>query len=335
MAEWLYEAGIGEARAALVEDERILEAHVEPEGSGPRAGAILAARLAEIITPRLHGRVTLEEGGEALLDGIPAGMTQGARLLVRIVREAIPEPGRAKRPRAVVALDEATPRPGPDLLGRITGTGLPVHVLLAHEPDRLEQAGWSEVLEEAADGEIAFPGGALRLSVTPAMTLFDVDGSIGLEPLAVAAASAVGRAIRRLGIAGSIGVDFPTLAGKAARKAVADALDAALPQPFERTAMNGFGFLQIVRRRVRPSLPDLLLHDRAGAALRAHLRRIERDPPRADQPVLVPSAALARLAAHPEWQAEIVRRTGRAIAFASHEAAFGRSPAGEDHGQVR
>ena len=334
MAEWLYEAGIGEARAALVEDERILEAQVEIEGSGPRAGSILAGRLAEIITPRLHGRVTLEEG-EALLDGIPPGMTQGAALLVRIVREAIPEPGRAKRPRAVVALDETTPRPGPDLLARITATGLPVHALLAHEADRLEQAGWTEVLEQATDGEIAFPGGALRLSVTPAMTLFDVDGSIALESLAVAAASAVGQAVRRLGIAGSIGVDFPTLAGKAARKAVADALDAALPPPFERTAMNGFGFLQIVRRRVRPSLPDLLLHDPAGAELRAALRRIERDPPRAGQPVLLSAAACARIGSRPDWQAEIARRTGRAIAFDTHQAAFGQTPAGGAHDQGR
>jgi hypothetical protein len=49
------------------------------------------------------------------------------------------------------------------------------------------------------------------------MTLFDVDGGGPLEPLAVAAAHAVARAIERHGIAGSIGIDFPTLAGKAAR----------------------------------------------------------------------------------------------------------------------
>ena len=47
MAEWLYEAGIGEARAALVEDGRIIEARIEREGEGPRLGAILEARLAE------------------------------------------------------------------------------------------------------------------------------------------------------------------------------------------------------------------------------------------------------------------------------------------------
>ncbi|HWT42993.1 MAG TPA: ribonuclease, partial [Sphingopyxis sp.] len=44
MAEWLYEAGIGEARAALVEDGEIVEARIEREGEGPRPGAILHAR---------------------------------------------------------------------------------------------------------------------------------------------------------------------------------------------------------------------------------------------------------------------------------------------------
>ena len=334
MAEWIYEAGIGESRAALIEYDRIIEAYVEPENIGPRAGAIIPARLVEILVPRLQGRVSLESGGEALLDGIPPGMTQGTALAIRIVREAIPERGRAKLPKAVAALDNILPRPGPDLLERIQATSYPVRQPLPHEPDLLEQAGWSERLEEALDGEIPFPGGALRLSVTPAMTLFDVDGSLPVEQLAVNAATAVGAAIHRFGIAGSIGVDFPTLGGKAARKAVADALDAALPQPFERTVMNGFGFMQIIRRRIRPSLPDILLHDPAAAYLRAQLRRIERDPPRTGQAVLLRPAALALIRAAPHWQEEINRRTGRTITFSLHETAFNKNQEG-DHGQER
>ena len=71
----------------------------------------------------------------------------------------------------------------------------------------------------------------------------------------MAGAAAAARAIRRLGIGGSIGIDLPTLAAQAERQAAAAALDAVLPQPFERTAVNGFGFLQIVRRRERRLAP--------------------------------------------------------------------------------
>ncbi|MDF2388195.1 hypothetical protein JMG10_42625, partial [Nostoc ellipsosporum NOK] len=272
MAEWLYESGIGENRAALVSRGGIWKARIELEGTRPRAGAVLDARLVD----KAAKLIALDGGGEALCDHVPKAITQGAKLRVKIVREAIPEPGRAKLPKAVPSDEELTD--GPTLLDRIAATGLPFRMLRAHESDALEAAGWSEVIEEAITGEIAFPGGALRLSPTPAMALFDVDGSGPIEPLAVAAAHAVARAIERHGIAGSIGIDFPTLAGKGARQAVAEAIDAALPQPFERTAVNGFGFLQIVRRRTRPSLPELLRADPIGAETRAELRRVERLP---------------------------------------------------------
>ena len=311
MAEWLYEAGIGENRAALVSRGNIWKARIELEGSGPRAGTVVGARLVD----RGTGKVALDSGGEALCDPLPKGITQGAGLKVKIVREPIPEPGRAKLPKAVPS--DAPVAPGPTLLERIIAGELPVRVLGAHEPDLLEQAGWSEVLDEAITGEIVFPGGALRLSPTPAMTLFDVDGSAPLEPLAVAAAHAVARAIERLGIAGSIGIDFPTLASKSARQAVAEAIDAALPQPFERTTVNGFGFLQIVRRRTRPSLPELLRADPIGAETRAELRRAERLPPPPPATHMVTSRVARRLAQQPGWLQELARRAGGATAFVS------------------
>jgi hypothetical protein len=305
----LFEAGIGEARAALVEDGAIVEARIELDDGALRVGAVLAARLVEITVKGREGRVTVA-GGEAILSPLPAGITQGAALTVEIVREAIPEAGRAKLAKAMPAEPGTHPAPAPDLLARITASGLPIRTLRAHEPDALEAAGWSEVLEEALTGEIAFPGGALRLSPTPAMTLFDVDGYPPLEALAVNAAQAVGAAILRHDIGGSIGIDFPTIEGKAARQAVAAAIDAALPLPFERTAMNGFGFLQIVRRRARVSLPELLRADRAGAEARALLRAIERIPPPGTRHHRIRPGVLAWLTARPALLAELARRTG-------------------------
>jgi ribonuclease G len=309
LAEWLYEAGIGENRAALVSRGTIWKARIELEGIAVRVGTVTDARLVDKHT----GKVALAGGGEALCDPLPKGITQGGTLRVRIVREAVPEQGRIKLPKAVPS-DEAL-ADGPDLLARITASGLPVRMLRAHEPDLLEAAGWSEVIEEALTGDIAFPGGMLRLSPTPAMFLFDVDGPAPHEPLAVAAAHAVARAMERHGIAGSIGVDFPTLPGKAARQAVAEAIDAALPQPFERTTVNGFGFLQIVRRRTRPSLPELLRSDLIGAEARAELRRIERLPPPPPATHMVSQRVARRLAQQPGWTAELARRVGGATQF--------------------
>jgi len=308
LAEWLYEAGIGEARAALVEDGMIREARIELAGESPRVGAIMPARLVEILVRGREGRVAWD-GGEALLTMLPIGITQGAALAIEITREAIAEPGRAKLAKAIPAAPGAKQAPGATLLAQIEGSGFPVRQVRAHEPDHLEAAGWSEVLDEAMTGEIAFAGGALRMTPTPAMTLFDVDGQPPLEALAIAAAAAVAQAILRHDVTGSIGIDFPTLEGKPARQAVAAAIDAILPLPFERTAMNGFGFLQIIRRRVRASLPELMRGDPAGAEARALLRMIERAPPPVPRHHRVSRRVQAWLAARPALIAELARRT--------------------------
>ena len=307
MPEWLYEAGIGEARAALVEDGAIVEASVEPEGT-LAVGTVARGRLVELL-PRRQGRVAID-GAELTLVAVPAGVTQGGALSVEVVREAIPEPGRAKLPRAIAS--DAAPTGGPDLFARLVATGLPIRRPLPHEADLLEEAGWSELLDEATTGEIAFPGGALRMSPTPAMTLFDVDGGLDPESLALAGAAAVGAAIRRHGIGGSIGIDFPTLAGKAPRQAVAAALDAALAGTgaFERTSVNGFGFLQVIRPRPRASLPERLRDDPVRAAACALLRTLERSPPGLATRQRVPPAVLRYLEARPAWLAELARCCG-------------------------
>ena len=308
MAEWLYEDGIGEARAALVADGVILEALIEVEGPALRPGDVVPARLVEQL-PGRQGRVTMADGrGDAVLAQVPPGVTLGATLMVAITRAVIPERGRVKLAKGVAT--DAPAGPAPDLLARITATGAPVRTLRPHEPDALEAAGWSELLDEADSGEILFPTGALRMALTPAMTLFDVDGAGPLDALALDAAGQVARAIRRHGIGGSIGVDFPNLSNKAARQAVAAAIDADLPLPFERTQVNGFGFLQIVRPRVRMAIPELIRADPVGAAARAAIRLLERTPPGGPAVHRLPEAVVRRIKFHPDWIVRLAARMG-------------------------
>jgi hypothetical protein len=312
LAEWLFEAGIGEDRAALVDGDDILEAAIEwPDEL--RAGAVLEGRLATILVPGKRGIVRLEGGAEVLLEPLAASVAEGATVRVEIVREAVPEAGRPRLAKARLTQEEL--RSGLTLEERIRATDHPVAMLSPHGPDRLEAAGWSELLDEAASGEIGFPGGALRMSLTPAMTLFDVDGALPAAELARAGAAAAGRAIRRFGIAGSIGIDLPTLEGKADRQAAAAALDAVLPQPFERTAVNGFGFLQVVRRRTRASIPERVQGDPAGAAARALLRRAERDRGSGARTLVAAPAVLERIEARPDWLDELARRLGAPVAL--------------------
>ena len=306
MAEWLFERGIGEDRAILVEDGEILEAAIELPGA-LRAGTVAEARLTAILIPRKRGIVTLADGNEALIEPVPSGVTEGASLRVEIVREALPEAGRAKLAKARAS--DADLRQGRSLRERIGSA----RKILPGQEDAFEAAGWSELIETARTGEIAFPGGGLRMSLTPAMTLFDVDGALEPAQLAAAGAAAAGAAIRRFGIGGSIGIDLPTLASKADRLAAAEALDAALPQPFERTAVNGFGFLQIVRRRERPSLPELIQGGPARAAARALLRRAERVAGSVE--LVAAPQVVARLEREPQWLSELSRRVGGPVAL--------------------
>ncbi|MGQ0589178.1 MAG: ribonuclease [Sphingosinicella sp.] len=305
MAEWLHAEGIGEDRAILVENGEIVEAAVELPGR-VKAGAVLPARLVKVLVPGRSGITALGDE-EALLEPIAAGLSEGADFHAEVVREAIPEAGKTK-----LAKVRATDGPlgnAPTLAERTGAVAVSIS-----DPDLFEQAGWSELLEEAATGEIAFPGGALRMSLTPAMTLFDVDGQLPPAELAEAGAAAAARAIRRFGIAGSIGIDLPTVGDRAARQRAAAAVDAILPQPFERTAVNGFGFLQIVRRRERPSLPETVQADPVGAAARALLRRAERAGP-GPLTLHAAPAVVARIEAVPAWLALLERRAGAAVAL--------------------
>jgi ribonuclease G len=302
LPEWLIERGIGETRAALVDGGQIIEARIELDGTVP-AGSILAARLTSVGSNGHNALARDETGREYLLPRGAAGVTDGAALNIEVTREAIP--GREPWKRALAKTSDQLVRAAPPLDERLGGRVLPPH------NDELGAAAWDELIDEARSGVVTFTGGELRISVTPAMTLIDVDGFFPPDELAMEGAAAGARAIRRLDIGGSIGIDLPTAGSKSVRQAAAEAVDAHLPQPFERTAVNGFGFVQIVRPRHRASFVELA-QDRAAFEARALLRRAAFEPPGSKRLVGHP-AVITVIADKPGWIEQLARQVGGAV----------------------
>lgn len=315
MAEWLYEAGIGEARAALVEHGEIVEARIEREDDGPRLGAIVEARLVEAGQGGRGALVALDGPGQrhATLANLPPATSTGARLTVEITRMALRERGRDKPARARLADTGAALTDGPDLRARIAASGAPLVELRSTDADRLEQAGWSELIDCVRAGHWTFNGGALWVDATPAMVLIDIDGEGDALALAKSGARAAARVIRCCDIGGSIGIDFPTLRDRAGRLAVDAAVDAALPQPFERTAVNGFGLMQIIRRRDRPSLVEQVRLDPVATDAALLLRRAERAAGTGALTLTARAGVIDRIAARADWVDALQNRTGRAV----------------------
>ncbi len=304
MANWYVEEGIGEHRAICLTGGTIAAALVDWPGRlapGQIDDAVLIARKAG--SPR--GTVRFPSGEEALASNLPRDASQGASLRMAVTRAAIGEERRTK-------LAQARPSdvpvcPAPSMVQRLSDHG---HT--AQTVRQFPDCDWDELFGEAWAGEVTFAGGQLIISPTPAMTLIDIDGTLPPATLALAAVPAIAAALTRFGLSGSIGIDFPTLSAKAERRSVDEALATALNDwPHERTAMNGFGFVQLVARLERPSLLHRIAADRAGAAARHLLRKAERvAEPGA---VLLTAHPAMHTAISPDWQAELARRTGREI----------------------
>lgn len=300
------EAGIGANRALVFDGDTLVEVHFEADDTGPLAGAVIAGRLASILVPGRRG-IVATDAAEVLVEPLPR-LAEGAGVHVEIVREAIAEAGRPRLAKGRIT--DAGLSPGPALAGRLRARGIVTTAIT--DGEAFDELGWADAVEQAMSAHVAFDGGLLTLSPTPAMTVIDVDGPGEAETLALAAAGAAAAAIRRFGIGGSIGIDLPTVAGKAVRAAIGDVLDATLPQPFERTAVNGFGFVQIVRLRLRASLLETVrtpgFH---GLEL---LRRAIRGPAGGRELTAAPGV-IAWLAARPALTEALARRVGGGVAL--------------------
>ena len=321
MAHWLYEDGIGEERAALIERGRIVEACIQRHDDANAVGAVLDVKLLARSAGGHRARALLSDGSEAMIQPVPKGASEGAIVRAQIVREAMIEPGtrRAKPPRLKPVPAETPLRAAPRLIDRLNAEGIEIIRCVAGGPDRLADAGWNDVIEEAEIGQVAFAGGLLTFSPTPAMMVVDVDGDVAPRALALAAAPALGQSIRRHGIGGGIVVDFPALSDKADRNAVVEAFDAAMQLPCERTAINGFGLMQIVARRPRASLIELHAVDPVRWSLLGQLRSAERSGGTGPIALALAPAESALLDRQPDWLEELQRRTGRPVAVDPHQ----------------
>lgn len=263
-------------------------------------GQVEDARLIARSAGSPRGTLRFASGEEALVDGLPRGAAEGASLRAVILRGAIAEQGRHKLARARPT--DSAPGPAPTLAQRLKG-----RVVRAFPPGL-----WEDVHADASTGEVAFAGGSLVITPTPAMTVIDVDGTLPPTGLALACVPALAGAIRRMDLAGAIAIDFPSLATKAERRAVDEALGQALADwPHERTAMNGFGLVQLVARLERPSMLHRFALDRTGAAARLLLRRAEQVCEPGTLELRAHPAVCAALRA--DWLDALTRRTGRAV----------------------
>jgi hypothetical protein len=292
----LWDAGPGEIRTGLVENGTLTEFRIirlrRSERALLAAGEHYTARIKNRLGPA-KALVTLGGDYEAILQPAPK-MPDGTLLAVEMTRSPVPEPGRWKLSMVRSAPDvQALTQPGwhfsaePwELFPRkiassidefickdaASANELRDHILPPEAPPAridaaaIAAADFELLIDQGVSGEFAIEGGMLTIERTRAMTMIDIDGSGDALALNLSAARAIPKLLRLLDIGGQIGIDFLSVADRAARQAV----DAELAQAcsvlglHERTAANGFGFVQIIRPRTGPSIPEILCSTLTG-----------------------------------------------------------------------
>jgi hypothetical protein len=290
----------GETRAAVIENFRIVEMHLARDGDGLVAGARLPVRL----KTKLGSRGIADANGEELLiEPWPPAATEGATVTIEVTRAAWREPGRDRLAKArPTTLD---PWPAPTLASALHARG---HVLQPGWPSDIASQ-WDDAFESAELGRMSFEAGSLAFAPTPAFTTVDVDGH-GLALLAPALKT-LARTIRLWGLGGSIVVDCPA-ADRDQRQAAADQFDQAMGKlAFERTAINGFGLMQIVRPRTGPSILERAQLDRGATQAIALLQAATGDTGTGPMRLVAGTGPIRWLQARPHLVDNLARSTGR------------------------
>jgi hypothetical protein len=246
----------GERRAALVENGSIVEIHIQRDG----LWVLGECGVGRIDRKTPSGAYIIADNGHELLLRSKAKKPDGARVHFEVTREAISEPGRIKLPE-IMLRDSAPPEP---LMGKDTLWDT-----------RLASLGQSAINASIAEGfDVAIAGQSQLGDVTisfqrsKAGLVFDIDGIGDAFAINMVAAREIARLLRLYQVGAMVLIDFISMESKTQRAHIAEAFDAASladARPYERTAINGYGMMQVVRARPRPSVLDHLFGTRIAA----------------------------------------------------------------------
>jgi ribonuclease G len=252
---WLDDAP-GERRAALVRDGNILEIHIQRD----RHFVVGEIGSARVDSRTKAGAYLTADDGRKMLVRRGSGLTEGSKAIYQVTREAIAEPGLVKL--AEAQLLEALPSFVP------TAESLWEERLNAASANVRRNADISDAFEPALAGSSQAGDAIISFQRTKAGLVFDIDGTGNPMELNIAAAREIARLLRLYQVGAMVMIDFIAVESKQDRQKIADAFrDASAddPRPFESTAVNGFGMMQVVRARPRPSVLDILFGTRIAA----------------------------------------------------------------------
>ena len=321
--------GPGELRLAVVADGAIIAAEVHRPGSRDRVDEVHLARIGPAATGAAGWFVRLTDADAFLPRGeVPRGrapLREGEAVVVRVARAAMGGKGLRVSVKRVPEVPPGLAAPAllgaaPDPVARLAAT----HDAGVETGDRFPPA-IEESFAALSEPEIALPGGGrLRLFPTPAATLVDVDaGATATDRANRAAADAVALQVRARNLSGVILVDFAALDGAAAKRGMVEALRAALsgdPLKAEVTGHSPAGLVEVVRRKIRPPLHELLC-EAAPAFQPSALTRGLAGLRLALAEALARPALRPALCAHPSVVAALEREASALASFARRAGA--------------
>ena len=326
MRDIAFDASPGETRAVLFEGGVAVELHIFRE-SNALPGSVIDAKI--ISKARGRAFLALANGEEAVI-APPPPEPEGATVRIEIIRARLCEPGEVKL--ATARLSEAE-------LSEIGEDRW--RAGLCERADAVIAAGadFDDHFDVAHAGRSDVEGATIWFERTKAGLVFDVDGSGNAFAVNYGAAAEIARLLRLFQIGGAAMIDFIGMENKAARLTVAAAFDegsTADPRGFERTSINGYGLMQVIRAKPGPSILDTLFGTRrvslSDETLILALLRTASRTSGAGVRRCVTTAALATQLALPVWQ-PLIAQTAR-LAGAPLEIVADASASGYGHVHV-